>query len=105
MLQKIGKDTIFPTVNITTVGVAQPAGDTVLVTGQAFDVGSDIKEVGVRVNGGRFEPAKADDEKGWLLWGASVPVKELQSGDHEVVARAIDNANHAKRETVNFSVQ
>jgi hypothetical protein len=105
MLQEIEKDTLFPTVNITTVGVAQAAGDTVLVTGQAFDVGSDIKEVGVRVDGGRFEPAKADDEKGWMLWSASVPVKDLQSGDHEVVTRAIDNANHTKRETVNFSVQ
>ena len=85
--------------NITTVGV------TVLVTGQAFDVGSDIKEVGVRVDGGRFEPAKADEEKGWMLWSASVPVKDLKTGDHEVVARAIDNANHTKRETVNLSVQ
>ena len=106
MLQKIEKDTIFPTVNITTVGVAQPVGNAIEVTGQAFDIGSDIKEVGVRVDGGRFEPAKADEEKGWMLWRASVPVKDLEAGDdYEVVARAIDNANHTKRETVNFSVQ
>jgi len=98
-------DTIFPTVNITTVSITTPTQDSVLVTGQAFDVGTDIKEVGVRVDGGRFEAAKPDDEKGWLLWSASVPLEDLKIGDHEVVARAIDNANHTKRETVNFSVQ
>ena len=105
MIQDAESDTIFPTVNITTVGIARPAGNSVLVTGQAFDVGTDIKEVGVRVDGGRFEPAKPDDEKGWLLWSASVPVENLKEGDHEVVARAIDNANHTKRETVTFTTQ
>ena len=98
-------DTIFPTVNITTVGIAEPSRNSVLVTGQAFDVGTDIKEVGVRVDDGRFEKAMPDDEKGWMLWSASVPVKDLEEGDHEVVARATDNANHTKRETVIFSVQ
>jgi hypothetical protein len=109
---RIEADTIFPTVNITTVTVASPIGDTVIVTGQAFDVGSDIKEVGVRVDKGgvraedsRFELAKPDDEKGWLLWRASVPAEGLEEGDHQVVARAIDNANHTKRETVSFSIQ
>ena len=105
IFQQIEEDTIFPTVNITTVGVAQPVGNTVLVTGQAFDVGSDIKDVGVRVDDGRFEPANPDDEKGWLFWSASVPVEGLKAGDHEVVARATDNANNTKREAVGFSVQ
>jgi hypothetical protein len=41
-----------------------------------------IKEVRVRVNGGCFEPAKSDDEKGWLLWSASVPVENLKDGEH-----------------------
>ena len=91
--------------NITTVGIPKPAQGSVLVTGQAFDVGTDIKEVGVRVDGGRFESAKPDGDKGWLLWSASVPVGNLEKGEHEVVARATDNANHTKRETVNFSVQ
>jgi hypothetical protein len=102
---RIEADTIFPTVNITTVTVASPIGDTVIVTGQAFDVGSDIKEVGVRVDKGgvraedsRFELAKPDDEKGWLLWSASVPVEGLEEGDHEVVARAVDKVNHTKRD-------
>jgi len=98
-------DTMFPTVNITTVGIAGAGSNTVLVTGQAFDVGSDIKEVGVRIDGGRFEPARPDDEKDWLLWSSSIPVKNLKEGDHEVVARATDNANHTKRETVIFSVR
>lgn len=98
-------DTIFPTINITTVGHTGSAGNSVMVTGQAFDVGSDIKEVGVRVDEGRFEPAKPDDEKGWLLWRATVPMKNSVEGEHEIVARAIDNANQTKRETVTFSVQ
>ena len=105
MTEDAKPDTIFPTVNITTVSIARPAQNSVLVTGQAFDVGTDIKEVGVRIDGGRFEDAKPDGEKGWLLWSASIPVEDLKAGDHEVVARAIDNANHTKRETVNFSVQ
>jgi hypothetical protein len=98
-------DTIFPTVNITTVGIERPAGNTVQVTGQAFDVGTDVKEVKVRVDSGRFEHAKPDIEKGWLLWSALVPVESWRDEDHEVVARATDNANHTKRETVTFATQ
>jgi hypothetical protein len=98
-------DTIFPTVNITRVGIASPVNDSVTVSGQAFDVGTDIREVGVRIDGGRFESANPDKENGWLEWSASVPVENLEEGEHEVVARAIDNANHTKRETVTFSIQ
>jgi hypothetical protein len=98
-------DTIFPTLNITTVGIASPVKDSITVSGQAFDVGTDIKEVGVRIDGGRFESANPDKENGWLEWSASVPVENLEEGEHEVVARAIDNANHTKRETVTFSIQ
>jgi hypothetical protein len=103
--ERIESDTIFPTVNITKVSVAYPAGDTVTVTGQAYDVGSDIREVKVRVDGDLFEAAKPDDKAGWMLWSASIPVEGLKEGDHEVVARATDKANHTKRETVPFSVQ
>jgi Cellulase (glycosyl hydrolase family 5) len=98
-------DSIYPTVNITTVSIAGNTKNSVIVTGQAFDVGTDIKEVGVRVDGGRFEPAKSDNEKGWLLWRATVPVETLKDGEHEVVARATDNANQTKRETVTFNIQ
>jgi hypothetical protein len=49
------------------------------VTGQSFDVGTDINEAGVRVDGERFETARSDDEKGWLLWSASVPVEKLKN--------------------------
>ena len=55
--------------------------------------------VGVRVDGGRFEPVRPDSDKGWLLWSASVPVENLKEGNHEVVARAIDNANHMERQS------
>jgi hypothetical protein len=103
--EKAELDTIFPTVNITTVGIGEPAGNVVLVTGQAFDVGTDIKEVKVRIDDGRFEAADPDVERGWLHWSASVPVEGVEKGEHEVVARATDNANHTKRETVTFSVQ
>ena len=53
-------DTIFPTVNITTVGIERPADNMVHVTGQAFDVGTGVKEVKVRLDSGRFEHAKPD---------------------------------------------
>ena len=76
-LKEVELDTLFPTVNITTVGIERPAGNTVQVTGQAFDIGTDVREVKVRVDGGRFEPAKPDAEKGWLHWSASVPVEKL----------------------------
>jgi hypothetical protein len=104
-IQKAESDTIFPTVNITTVGIPKPVTNSVIVTGQAFDVGTDIKEVGVRVDDSKFKSAKPDDEKGWLLWSASIPVESLEVGEHEVVARASDNANHTKRETVTFTVK
>ena len=103
-IQRADEETIFPTVNISTVAIRKPGENSVLITGQAFDVGTDIKEVGVRVDDCRFEDAKPDNRVGWLRWTASVPIENLEEGDHEVVARTIDNANHTKRETVMFSV-
>ena len=98
-------DPIYPTVNVTTVGFESPDVNHVLVTGQAFDVGSDIREVKVRIDDGLFEAADPDNERGWMHWSVSVPAEGLENGDHKVVARATDNANHTKRETVTFSIQ
>jgi hypothetical protein len=78
MTTEANLDTIFPTVNITTVGIEKP-GNTVLVTGQAFDVGTDIKEIKVRIDDGLFEAADPDSETGWLDWSASVPVEGTES--------------------------
>jgi hypothetical protein len=75
------------------------------VTGQAFDVETGVKEVKVRVDSSRFEHTTPDIENGWLLWSALVPVDSWKDGDHDVVARATDNANHTKRETVTLATQ
>ena len=46
-----------------------------------------------------------NQEKGWLYWKATIPATGLKQGEHEAVARATDNANHTKSETVRFKIE
>jgi Cellulase (glycosyl hydrolase family 5) len=102
VLKNIKDDTIFPTVYTTTI---QPIGEKITVAGQAFDLGSDIKDVRVRIDNGSFRTAMPDQEKGWLYWNATIPATGLKQGEHEAVARATDNANHTKSESVRFKIE
>ena len=60
-------DTIFPTLNITSVNVTKTVDDKIVVKGQAFDIGSGVKLVQMKLDDGMYLAAtpNADD---WLHW-------------------------------------
>jgi Cellulase (glycosyl hydrolase family 5) len=99
-------DTIFPTINITTVNVNNNANkNKISIEGEAFDIGSGVKIVQVKVDKGDYIIADSSMGGDWLHWAASVPVKTLEKGRHEVVATAVDNAGHTKQESVTFNME
>jgi hypothetical protein len=103
--QTTSGDTIFPTINITTVNVANPNKNKISIAGEAFDIGSGVKIVQVKIDKGDYIIADQNMGGDWLHWAASVPVKTLEKGRHEVVATAIDYAGHTKQESVTFNTE
>lgn len=98
------KDTIFPTVNITSVNVTQPISRNVIVRGEAYDIGSGINRVNVQIDNGRQVSATKTNQGDWLYWTALVPVKSSQQGMHKIIARAMDNVGNIKKESVTFNI-
>ena len=104
--QTTSGDTIFPTINITTVNVNnKPNKNKISIEGEAFDIGSGVKIVQVKIDKGDYIIADPSMGGDWLHWAALVPVKTLEKGRHEVVATAVDNAGHTKQESVTFKME
>jgi hypothetical protein len=96
-------DTIFPTINITSVNVTKPISDEILVKGQAFDIGSGVKLVEMKLDDGTYLAATPNGGD-WLHWTASIPIESLAIGNHKLTVTATDHANHTKKEAVTFKI-
>ena len=96
-------DTIFPTVGVTSINVTKPVGDKFTIKGQAFDIGSGVKIVEMKLDDGMYLSATPNTED-WLHWTASIPIKTLAIGNHKLTVIATDQANHTKKEVVTFRI-
>ena len=96
-------DTIFPTINVTSINVTNPVGDKITIKGQAFDIGSGVKTVEMKLDDGMYVSATPNTED-WLHWTASIPIKTLAIGNHKITVSATDQANHTKKEMLTFAI-
>jgi hypothetical protein len=107
-------DTIYPTVHITDVSVEEAKvketsrsssanKKILLVEGQALDVGTGIRTVQVHLDKESYVTATPKEHQDWLHWTASVPDTTSGGNDHELVAKAIDNAGHETYDTLKFN--
>ena len=96
-------DTIFPTLNITSVNVTKTVDDKIVVKGQAFDIGSGVKLVQMKLDDGTYLTA-TPNAGDWLHWTASIPINALALGNHKLMVTATDNANHTKKEALTFKI-
>ncbi len=96
-------DTIFPTINIISINVTKPLGDKIIVKGQAFDIGTGVKLVQMKLDDGTYLAA-TPNAGDWLHWTGWVPIKMLAIGNHTLIVTATDQANHTKKEAVTFGI-
>jgi hypothetical protein len=89
--------------------ISEPAADSVLtvtgegilVSGTAFDSGSGIKLVEVRLDNHRYIVATPEASGDWSSWGATF---SATPGQHRLVSRATDNAGNQAWNRINITV-
>ena len=68
---------------------------TLSIHGKAYDIGSGLKSVEIRLDEGGYVPVM--QEKGnWYNWSIDLPIYFTADGMHKLVVRAIDNSNNTK---------
>jgi hypothetical protein len=100
-------DTICPTSIVSNInGVLLPVPSppvvelvntsaTLSIHGKAYDIGSGLKSVEIRLDEGGYVPVM--QEKGnWYNWSIDLPIYFTADGMHKLVVRAIDNSNNTK---------
>lgn len=74
----------------------------VIVKGTAFDPGSGIEKVWVRVDRGTFSPAIPKTANDWSSWSISL---KIPAGSHDITAKARDNSGNEKWRIISVSVK
>jgi Cellulase (glycosyl hydrolase family 5) len=106
-------DTIYPVGNVTSVYVKNKTNSSsepvtsisnsssftekVRMKGEAFDVGSGIKSVYIRVGNGQYVLANQTNHGNWLNWEASYPVSHIQNDTYTI--KLEDNAGNLEHVT------
>jgi hypothetical protein len=83
-----------PEITITYPTEDEEVGDTVIITGNAWDMDSDITKVEVRIGDGNWYLATDESGNGsWYIWERSWDSMDVLNGVHKIYARAHDDEN------------
>jgi hypothetical protein len=110
-------DTISPVANFTSVKIINntkkyptPDSETgfsreekFVVTGEAFDVGSQIKSVKIRVGKEPFFTVNQTNNNDWLNWNASLSI--IPNDNSSIVIRTEDNAGNTEHMTLRGKIE